>query len=48
MLEWVPPCRRRGTPKITQINGVLSSMREKEVEDGDWNDREMWRRMTAD
>ena len=29
VLEWVPPGRRRGRPRITWIDGVLSCMREK-------------------
>ena len=39
ILEWVPPGRRRGRPRITWIDGVLSCMREKGLEEGDWSDR---------
>ena len=49
VLKWVPPVRRRrGRPRITWIDGVLSCMREKGLEEGDWSDRERWRRMTVD
>ena len=49
VLEWVPPGRRRrGRPRITWIDGVLSCMREKGLEEGDWSDRERWRRITVD
>ena len=46
---WVPPGRgKRGRPRITWIDGALSCMREKGLEEGDWSDREWWRKMTAD
>ena len=52
VLESVPPGRRRrrrgGRPRITWIDAVLRCMREKGLEDGDWSDRERWRRMTVD
>ena len=40
--------RGRGRPRITWIDVVLSCMREKGLEEGDWSDTERWRRMTVD
>ena len=53
ILEWVPlgrrrRRRRRGRQRITWIDDVLSCMWEKGLEEGDWSDRERWRRMTVD
>ena len=50
VLEWVPRGRRRrrGRPRSTWIDCVLSRMREKGLEEGDWSDRERWRGMTVD
>ena len=37
-----------GQGSITWIDGVLSCMQEKGLEEGEWSDRERWRRMTVD
>ena len=43
-LEWVPNGRkRRGTPKKTWIEGIMNLIKDRGLQDGDWEDREEWR-----
>ena len=42
--EWQPTGRRkRGRPNITWTEGLLKTMRERGLQEGDWEDREDWR-----
>ena len=42
--EWQPTGRRkRGRPNITWTEGILKTMRERGLQEGDWEDREEWR-----
>ena len=44
-LEWVPNGRkRRGRPKKTWIEGNMTLMKDRELQDGVWEDREEWRK----
>ncbi|PSN38846.1 hypothetical protein C0J52_20915 [Blattella germanica] len=44
IFEWQPMGRRkRGRPNITWTEGILKTMRERELQEGDWEDREEWR-----
>ncbi|PSN56542.1 hypothetical protein C0J52_14741 [Blattella germanica] len=41
--EWQPMGRRkRGRPNITWTEGILKTMRERGLQEGDWEDREEW------
>ena len=42
--EWQPTgTRKRGRPNITWTEGILKTMREGGLQEGDWEDREEWR-----
>ena len=42
-LEWVPNGRkRRGRPKKTWIEGIMNLMKDRGLQDGDWEDRDEW------
>ena len=44
IFEWQPMGRRkRGRPNITWTEGILKTMRERGIQEGDWEDREEWR-----
>ncbi|PSN57812.1 hypothetical protein C0J52_04368, partial [Blattella germanica] len=44
IFEWQPMGRRqRGRPNITCTEGILKTMRERGIQEGDWEDREEWR-----
>ncbi|PSN54669.1 hypothetical protein C0J52_01054 [Blattella germanica] len=46
IFEWQPMGRRkRGRPNIliTWTEGILKTMRERGLQEGDWKDREEWR-----
>ena len=44
-LEWVPHGRKiRGTPKKTWIEGIMNLMKDRGLQDGDWEDRDQWRK----
>ena len=44
ILNWTPSGRRkRGRPPETWMNQVWKDMQSKNLEEGDWSDREGWR-----
>lgn len=44
MLEWIPPQRRkRGRPKNTWKKGIEEAMQERGLQEGDWQDRTLWK-----
>ncbi|PSN32348.1 hypothetical protein C0J52_23939 [Blattella germanica] len=44
IFEWQPMgIRKRGRPNITWSVGILKTMRERGMLEGDWEDREEWR-----
>ena len=44
-LEWVPNGRKRGgRPKKIWIEGIMNLMKERGLQDGDWEDRDEWRK----
>ncbi|PSN52553.1 hypothetical protein C0J52_08963 [Blattella germanica] len=41
--EWqLMGSRKRGRPNITWTEGILKTMRERGLQEGDWEDREEW------
>ncbi|PSN41472.1 hypothetical protein C0J52_27683 [Blattella germanica] len=43
IFEWHPMGRRkRGRSNITWTEGILKTMRERGLQEGDWEDREEW------
>jgi hypothetical protein len=45
VMKWRPPGRRkRGRPKLTWAEGIRVLMGEKGLVEGDWNDRNSWRK----
>ncbi|PSN46940.1 hypothetical protein C0J52_21274 [Blattella germanica] len=43
IFEWQPMGRRkRGRPNITWTEGILKTMRDRGVQERDWEDREEW------
>ena len=44
VMEWLPPERlKRGRPTTTWIQGIITTMRERRLEEGQWVNREDWR-----
>ena len=44
-LEWVRNGRkRRGRPKKTWIEGIMNLMKDRGLQDADWEDRDEWRK----
>jgi hypothetical protein len=44
-MKWRPPGRRKcGRPKLTWVEGIRGLMVEKGLMEGDWNDRNNWRK----
>ena len=45
ILEWCPPGRRRkGGPRNFWMQEVITRIREREIDDLEWVDREGWRK----
>ena len=45
VMNWSPPGRRkRGRPKVTWAEGIRGLLGEKGLMEGDWNDRDNWRK----
>lgn len=43
VLDWQPPGRRRrGRPRTTWLEGVQEEMAGRSLQDGDWEDRDVW------
>jgi len=43
IVEWIPPERRkRGRPRKTWIKGVQAAMTTRNLEPGQWRNREEW------
>ena len=48
VLQWIPTDRRkRGRPKCSWIQGIHRAMSDRNLQVGDWNDRETWRQGTG-
>ena len=44
LLDWMPEVRRsRGRP-VAWMSGIAEAMRQRHLEEGEWEDREQWRR----
>ena len=44
-LGWVPNGKnRRGRPKKTWKEGIMNLMKDRVLQDGDWEDRDRWRK----
>lgn len=44
VMKWCPrERRRRGRPKTTWMQGIRKAMSARDLNDGDWNDRQRWR-----
>ena len=44
LLYWVPEERRRRGRPVTWTSGIEEAMRQRHLEEGEWEDREQWRR----
>jgi len=45
VMKWRPPGRRkRGRPKPTWTEGIRGLLGEKGLMEGDWNDRDKWKK----
>ena len=45
VLEWIPPeKRKRGRPTTSWMEGITTTMREKNIDEEQWMDRLKWRK----
>ncbi|KAK4875937.1 hypothetical protein RN001_012359 [Aquatica leii] len=43
-LEYIPPSRRRrGRPAQTWMSGIVDTMRDRAIQENEWENRKVWR-----
>ena len=44
ILDWIPEGRRRRGKPVTWMGGISGVMQQRKLEEGDWEDGEVWRK----